>query len=334
MRRLIAWSAIGVLLVFLIGAGQPVIGPDTVLAADPPAADAKASPTAPPDIVAGAAKVCAKLPADQQDGCLLGIVEKFGSLLEEKALLDTCKAIGDPMTQAVCTGVATSNPSQCDGLAGPGTELDRDLCVGYVVETMCLRLSAGFERDTCQMDLAKGYGSVFACASIGERDMRQSCYALTSGNAAYCDRITDPGKAQACRDRLAGKTTSAAASPTASLAAVDAQAGQTWSGSFKKMPGSTLTFTLTASGELSGSGIVPNALSQATAVLAVKQSSVGTSKWNGTATAKLEGGVANFDALGGALTWTDEPSWTARSDGSTLVGQMDNFGDFELSPTN
>jgi hypothetical protein len=190
------------------------------------------------------------------------------------------------------------------------------------------------------MDWATKNGNIWACASILENDLRQECYALTSKDASYCDRITDPDRAQACRDKLAGKTAKPSASATASATATtdtssaDAPpAGTNWSGAFTGKAGSNLSLYLKGDGTLTGTGVVPNALSGGTATLVVEQSSKGTTKWSGKMKATLDGGGVGYDALG-STEWSDKPAWTARVEGNKLKGSVDNLGDFELTRTN
>jgi hypothetical protein len=270
---------------------------------------------------------------------LLQIVEELGPLMSPKDQQEICDSLTNGTYMAICYALLRSDPSECDQIRGEGAALERELCIGSVAEITCFRLTDVPERDACLYEIAVTHDGFLACASISDANyaMRQECYALATKDASYCDRIADPERRQACYDSVSGKATtgaddasSATPAPTAGVAD-PAKAGQTWTGTFPDYPGSSITFTVTADGKLTGSGVVPNAISGATATITVGKSSAGSSEWRGDMEMKTEGGTVNFDAMS-ALQWDEEPDWTVKIVGGRLVGHIENFGDFVLDP--
>lgn len=335
MSRLMAWGAILALLVVFLGSGAAVPQDGVALGAkaDKPAATPAATPTAPPDLVASYRKVCEAMPATEREQCLLGIVEQLGLLMDEKAQLDICQALTDPLNQAVCTALAMLDPSQCNGLQGDTAVLDRELCIGSVAETMCFRLPKGPEHDQCLMGIATRHDASLACASIGEHDVRWLCQAVALKDATLCARIADPVSAKACRDRVSSAQAGAATASPSAAPSAGAWYGTLAGADGSPLDGSWLRLTLGASGQLTGSGHAPKlpGTADGPVSLTVISSTARTDSWSGEMKIeRQDDGTIEMDALAG-LASSDTVGWTARRDGDRLTGTVGSAG-FDIGP--
>jgi hypothetical protein len=329
MRGTLARGAVVALMALTVLAAWPALGPDGAMGAKP-----RPTPTAPPDLVASYRRLCERMPPEARDRCLLGIVEQLGWLAEEEPMLGVCKAIADPLDQGICYGVARSDPGLCAGINGEVAAMERELCIGSVAETLCFRGPIAPERDACLMKLAvkvRGpLGLGLACASIQDDDQRHLCSALVALDPRGCDRILDPATAADCRKRIQ----QASSGPTGATGPATV-GGQTWSGAFPAVSGSSLRLSLGADGQLTGSGTVPVTDNPALSAVAltVTSSTGGPDAWNGDMSVVLVGkdGKVQMDALSG-LASSDAVGWRATRSGDQLVGTVDQYGDFVLSP--
>lgn len=154
---------------------------------------------------------CKSAPPSKKNACYFSLATDFQDRLKRDEMVQICTGEMTGLERRICLAIANEKAEECDRAALPEDVL---ACKGFFVQNQCRKLSGG-ELQACLRDTSIANKAPLGCMMIEDLDVRNECYAKASGDAEFCERITNEARRENCQKALGSGGESAQSQPEA-----------------------------------------------------------------------------------------------------------------------